>query len=63
LGPEVLALTPIGGAPKPGPLGTGPGSYHAAQVVLEPGQGALYRLETRPRQPGLGQRPAAGKGP
>ena len=63
LGPEVLLVTPIGGAPKPGPLGAGPGSYHTAQVVLEPGQGALYRLETRPRQPGFKQRPAANKGP
>jgi hypothetical protein len=63
LGPEVVQLTPIGGAPAPGPLGAGPGSYHTAQVVLEPGQGALYRLETRPRLPGLGQRPAGSKGP
>jgi hypothetical protein len=63
LGPDVLLLTPIGGAPKPGPLGAGPGSYHTAQVVLEPGQGALYRLETRPRRPGLRPSPAANKGP
>jgi len=63
LGPDVLQLTPIGGAPNPGPLSAGPGSYHIAQLVLEPGQGALYQLGIRPRQPGLGQRPAAIKGP
>jgi hypothetical protein len=63
LGPDVVLLTPIGGAPKPGPLGAGPGSYHITQIVLEPGQGALYRLETKPRPTGLGQRPAGSKGP
>lgn len=59
LGPDVLQMTPIGNAPKPGPLGAGPGSYHTVQAVLEPGQGALYRLERKSRPTGMGQRPAA----